>query len=241
MEVRKTEATLVAARLRDEIVQGRVAPGSKLKLAVLAERYGVGRGPLREAASKLAAEQLVIFEDHRGFRVAAISREDLVDVTRTRQRIELWALSESMENGDDEWEAQVLAALHRLSKTSNLAAEPSEQTLFFRRHREFHAILCSACPSNYLLRFRETLYAHSERYRALAEHRYRSEPGRDVPAEHEALAHAAVRRETRRACEILGTHMEKTAQTLIESYPVLFGGGAKSEAEGRSRTSPARA
>jgi GntR family carbon starvation induced transcriptional regulator len=217
---RKTEATRVAERLREEIVQGRVRPASKLRLAALAERYGIGRGPLREAASKLAAEQLVVFEDHRGFRVAPISRDDLVDVTRTRQRIETLALRDAVRHGDDRWEGAVLAALHRLSKTSNL--DPSRASPFSARHREFHAALCAACPSVYLRRFRETLYDHSERYRALAEHRYRRDASRDVPAEHEAIARAAVDRRADEACRLLEAHIGRTAQTLIESYPDLF-------------------
>lgn len=231
---RKTEATLVAERLREEIVQGRIAPSAKLRLAALAERYGVGRGPLREAASKLAAEQLVVFEDHRGFRVAAISRDDLVDLTQTRQRVEIWALRDAIAHGDDDWEAEVLAALHRLRKTSNLDPAPEGQLRFSERHREFHAALVAACPSAYLLRFRATLYAHSERYRALAEHRYRGEPDRDVPAEHHAIAQAAVDRDADRAAALLEDHIGRTARTLFESYPALFGEPESSGPEERS-------
>lgn len=220
---RKTEATRVADRLREEIVRGQVAPASKLKLAALSERYGIGRAPIREAASKLAAEHLLVFEDHRGFRVAPISREDLVDVTTTRQRVEAMALRDAIAHGDDEWEGRVVAALHRLARCDNLDPDDEAKRRFSDRHREFHAALCSACPSSYLLRFRQTLYAHSERYRALAEDRYRRQPGRDVPGEHEAIATAAVERDADRACALLEQHLATTAQTLIESYPALFG------------------
>ncbi len=220
---RKTEATLVAERLRDEIVRGIVRPATKLKLAALAERYGIGRAPLREAASKLAAEQLLVFEDHRGFRVAPISREDLVDVTRTRQRIETLVLADAIAHGDDVWEGEVMAALHRLSRTSNLDETEEGRAAFTARHQEFHTALCAACPSQYLLRFRETLYAHSQRYRSLAEDRYRRDAKRDVPAEHEAIARAAVDRDAKLACQLLERHLERTAQTLIESYPDVFG------------------
>lgn len=222
-EDRKTEATLVAERLREEIVQGRVRPSSKLKLAALAAEYGIGRGPLREAASKLAAEQLVVFEDHRGFRVAPISRADLIDVTLTRQRIETIALRDAITHGDDEWEGEVLAALHRLGRTSNLDASEEGRARFSSRHREFHAVLCSACPSAYLLKFRETLYAHSERYRSLAEDRYRRDTHRDVPAEHEAIARAAVERDADEACTLLEAHIARTANTLIDAFPEVFG------------------
>lgn len=219
-DAKKTEATRVADRLRDEIVRGVVAPASKLKLAPLAERYGIGRAPLREAASKLAAEQLLVFEDHRGFRVAPISRADLLDVTRTRQRVEAWALRDAIAHGDDAWEGRVLADLHRLSKASNLDDSEAGKQAFTERHRDFHATLVSACPSRHLLHFRETLYAHTARYRTLAEAHYREEAGRprDVPAEHRALAEATVARDADLACQLLEAHFERTAETLLAIY-----------------------
>lgn len=221
---RKTDATVVFERLRDEIVRGSVVPAQKLKLAPLAERFGVGRGPLREAASKLAAEGLVVFEDHRGFRVAPISRGDLVDVTETRRRIETLVLRDAIAHGDDAWEGQVLAALHRLGRVKVHDDDEASRSAFSARHREFHAALCAACPSAYLLGFRDTLYAHTERYRALAEARYRSlRDRRDVEGEHEAIARAAIERDAERACVLLEAHLSRTAQTLIEGYPELFG------------------
>jgi len=220
---KKTEATLVAQRLREAIVRGEVRPSSKLKLAALAQEYGIGRGPLREAATKLAAEQLVVFEDHRGFRVAPISRDDLVDLTQTRQRIEATVLRDAIRHGDDAWEGEVLAALHRLSRTSNLDASGNGRAKFSDRHREFHAALAAGCPSAYLLRFRQTLYDHGERYRSLAEDRYRRDASRDVPGEHEAIARAAVDRDADLACDLLEEHIAKTANTLINGFPELFG------------------
>lgn len=220
VDERKTEATRVAERLREEIVRGVVAPASKLKLAPLATRYGIGRAPLREAASKLAAERLLEFEDHRGYRVAPVSRADLLDVTRTRQRIESMALADAIAHGDDAWEGGVMAALHRLLKCSPLDVGAEAQLAFSQRHQAFHDALVAACPSRHLLRFRETLYAHSERYRALAEHRYRQQPGsRDVAGEHRALAEATVARDAPTACRLLEEHIERTARTLVDLLP----------------------
>lgn len=56
----------VATRLRDMLVEGRIAPGSKLNERELAERLGVSRTPLREAIRALAAEGLVDLLPNRG-------------------------------------------------------------------------------------------------------------------------------------------------------------------------------
>lgn len=220
-EPKRTEATVITDRLRDEIVQGVVAPGAKLKLVPLARRYEVSRGPLREAASRLASEGLVTIEDQRGFRVRPISRADLLDVTTTRQRIELLALRDAISHGDLDWEGRVMAALHKLDRVTHATEVPDA---FLVHHRAFHAELVSACPSTYLLAFRERLYALSERYRHLAASRYQSARAeRDIAGEHQQLAEAAVERRADDACALLEAHLQETANTLVEGFPTLFG------------------
>ncbi len=224
---KRTEASVLTDRLRDEIVSGAVAPGAKLKLVPLARRYEVSRGPLREAASRLAAEGLVTIEDQRGFRVAPISRADLLDVTHTRQRVEALALRDSIEHGDLAWEGRVLAARHMLERVTPTAEGPVDadaHEAFRTHHLAFHEALVDACPSTYLLRFREHLYVLTERYRNLAV----VAPGpagaaRDIAAEHQAIAEAAVARDADRACALMGAHLGETAELLLARYPELFG------------------
>ncbi|MEL6345852.1 MAG: FCD domain-containing protein [Myxococcota bacterium] len=218
----RTDASLVTARLRDEIIRGVITPGTKLKLVPLAQRYKISRGPLREAANRLAAQGFVVIEDQKGFRVAPISRTDLLDLTRTRQRIETMALRDAIAAGDLAWEGQIMAALHVLQASSRLGPE-FDQDHFATNHRAFHRALCSACPSMYLQQFRENLYDHAERYRNLAAERYRSQAShRNIPGEHAAIAKATVERDADRAAQLLQAHLQETAQTLLDSYPTLF-------------------
>lgn len=212
---RPTEASLATERLRTEILSGVVPPGAKLKLVPLAKRYAVSRGPVREAASRLAAEGLVRIEDQRGFRVAPVSREDLLDVTRTRQQIEGLALQASMARGDLSWEGQVMAAWHMLDQVTDHDETPQARQRFTEHHHAFHSALVGACTSTYLMAFRERLYALTERYRNLAAQRYARGRARDVRAEHEALCRATLARDPQ-ACALLSAHLEETAQTLLE-------------------------
>lgn len=219
-----TDTSLVTERLRDEILSGAVAPGAKLKLVPLARRYEVSRGPLREAASRLAAEGLVTHEDQRGFRVTPVSRDDLLDVTRTRQRVEMLALRDAIQCGDLAWEGQVMAACHVLAQVTEHDSSPEARATFQAHHQAFHEALVAACPSRYLLDFRERMYQLSERYRHLAAERYRASSARDIVAEHRAIAEAAVSRDAERATTLLSEHLGETAFTLLAAYPELFGG-----------------
>lgn len=221
---RLTEASLLSARLRGEILSGAVRPGEKLKLVPLSERFAVSRGPLREAATRLVAEGLLTFEDQRGFRVSPISRDDLADITRTRQRVEGWALADAIEHGDLAWEGRVLAAAHVLERVTDHDGSPEARRTFATHHSAFHDALVSACPSRHLLAFRSRLYALSERYRNLtAEGRARGRGrARAIRAEHAALADAAVGRKTRTAQRLLEEHIGTTAAQLLSAFPELF-------------------
>jgi DNA-binding GntR family transcriptional regulator len=66
-----------AERLRDLIVQGRLAPGARLNERLLTAQLGVSRTPLREAFKVLATEGLVELLPNRGAIVSPIDEERL--------------------------------------------------------------------------------------------------------------------------------------------------------------------
>src|SRR5687767_9800854 len=78
----------VLARLREWILTGRYAPEQKLRFAELQQSFGTGIGTLREALSQLLVEGLVTTDVGRGFRVAPVSREDLLDITSLHAEFE---------------------------------------------------------------------------------------------------------------------------------------------------------
>lgn len=214
-----TKATTVIDKLRLEIVNGALAPGEKLRLEHLAPRYGVGRTPLREACFRLTAEGLVTSEDQRGFRVATISREDLLDLTRSRQQIEALALRASILKGDVAWEGDVAAALHRLQRAGQPGRGSALDDAWEREHAKLHVVLRSACDSRTLLRICDTLFDQSERYRRLAA--AYGQPARDIHAEHSGIVRAALDRDAERACALLVEHIALTTERVLACHPAL--------------------
>src|ERR1700682_5440835 len=69
----RTVAAALEPIIRKEIINGTFAPGTKLALKDLAERYEAGIIPLREALSRLCASGFVDAVDQKGFRVAEAS------------------------------------------------------------------------------------------------------------------------------------------------------------------------
>lgn len=69
----------VIAYVRESIVSGRLSPGTRLRLASLAEQTGTSPTPVREGLLSLAHDGWVVQEVNRGFRVATLERQDVVD------------------------------------------------------------------------------------------------------------------------------------------------------------------
>src|SRR6478752_4145566 len=87
-----TEATTLSERaatlLEQDILAGRLAPGARLGIVDLVQRYEIGATPLREGLSRLMSRGLIVGIGQRGFRVAEVSREDLADITCTPAAVE---------------------------------------------------------------------------------------------------------------------------------------------------------
>lgn len=82
--------------MRETIVRGRFKPGDQLSETMLAEAFGVSRGPVREALSQLQQEGLVVLERHRGARVTRISQEDVEELYELRISLERLAVKRAV-------------------------------------------------------------------------------------------------------------------------------------------------
>lgn len=230
----KTTATPGAARtlakrayqsLRRDIVHGQWPPGSKLKLEALVQHYEIGMSPLREALARLIGDQLVKTEDQRGFWVAALSLEELDDISRVRNLIETEALRLSIERGDAEWEARVRDAYEALSRIENevIGREgTAPQDLidsWEERNRQFHYALVSACDSPWLIKLQELLFHQAERYRRVSLSTSRGK--RFVQDEHQAIFEATLERNALRACRLTHDHLMRTYDEVRKAVAAL--------------------
>ena len=231
------DATLAQSaymRLRSDIVEGHLAPGEKLRVEHLKDRYEVGAGTLREALALLVADALVVQHGHRGFRVTPISLADFIDITETRVQLETEALRQSIALGDDAWEADLASAFHLLTlaedrldsgkngkgdKTGNV----SQFAQWEARNRAFHEVLIRACPSRWLHHFLAILYRQSERYRRLSI-THRPVP-RDVHEEHQAIFDACLARDADKAASLLAAHIRKTLEAVRELPDAVVNAG----------------
>ena len=212
----------VLEKLRWDILDGAVEPDSKLTFALMQSRYGVGVGTIREALSHLVAEGLVCVDAGRGFRVAPISKTDLIDISTLRIDFEKRALEDAIRHGDDVWEVRILSTFHLLDK---MESRPLESRLkdvgnWTRVHRDFHEALVSACRSRWLLQFRSTLFNQADRYRLLSQRHRPAASNRR--GEHRAIMERCLARDTKTACVLAEQHISSTVDDLLRYSPRLM-------------------
>jgi len=207
--------------LRQDVLSGRHAPETKLKLDTLQSLYGYSSSPLREALNRLVQEGLVKADERRGFRVAAISPDDLADITKMRLLLDVTALRESIQHGDDAWEANIVASFHRLEKIeSRLPLGPVVlDAEWSQRHRDFHMSLIAACPSERQLSWSISLFDQAERYRHFAARNRTVLKKKD--AEHRALMKAVVRRDAATASQMLSEHIAGTQTNVLAAFALM--------------------
>jgi DNA-binding GntR family transcriptional regulator len=88
--------------MRDAILSGELAPGSKLVEVDLADRFGTSRGPIREAIRELVRDGLVVEFDRRGNVVSTLTARDLAEVYGVREALEIAAAKLVVGRADDE-------------------------------------------------------------------------------------------------------------------------------------------
>ncbi len=209
-----TEAVTLSERaatlVEQDILAGHLAPGARLGIVDLVERYEIGATPLREGLSRLVSRGLIVGIGQRGFRVADISREDLADITCMRTAIEIEAIKLAITHGDDAWEAGILSALHQMrrhiERTGNEFREGAED--FDRLHKGFHTALLAACDSKRMLAAHSDLYDQAYRYRRVMMRQFDS--GKKFVRVHQLLADCVLSRDIPGAQAMLAEHLHST-------------------------------
>ena len=209
-----TRTSMVYHRLRDDLLNGRLEPGLRLRVKALSEIYDVGNSPLREALNRLAASGLIDQVDGKGFHVSVTSAGELRELITTRCWLEEIALRQSIRDGDDEWEERVVLACHRLSRLPRSTGEQPFRSSpdWDDRHRDFHTALISACSSGILIEYCVQLHERMLRYRSLAA--ATASKTRNQEDEHVRIRDAVLNRDSDRAVELLCSHYQLTGKIV---------------------------
>lgn len=198
-------------RLTTEIVEGVLALGSKISEPELAKRYGVSRGPLREALVKLETLGLITRTANVGARVIELNIEDLLDTYALREAMEGMAARLAAEQISE----QEVAELYKLldDHQAHLDANQDEHYVSQHGNEDFHLRIIQASQNKKLIRvLTQDLYATIRMYRRYTADS-RPDP-RQALREHKAILDAIANREGDLAELLMRRHISRAANLL---------------------------
>lgn len=201
----------IAEELRDKILSGELAPGTRIRQEEVASALGASRLPVREALRILQAQGLVVIRAHTGAWVSEMDLDECQITYKMRERLEPLALAESIPNLAPE----TMARLDELQKQIEANDDIEE---FMRLDKELHLLSYSGNPYRELGELIEKLWNTTQPYRRA--YVQRSGHVRDwvINAEHRLLLDAIRRSDTQDAERILTGHIRRTRLALL---PVL--------------------
>lgn len=202
--------------IKRDIIFGGLKPGEKLKLEALKRKYQASVSTLRETLNRLVSEGFVEAPEQRGFLVSPISHDDLKEIADMRVLLEANALRASIKEGDTEWEANVVAAYHKLKMMEDRfqAGDQSDKERWKRYDWEFHQALISACRSDTLKLLHSIIFDKYLRYQMLILG-YRGKPACE---EHKQMMEAALARDTEKTIAVLEHHVTHCLDSLVDNF-----------------------
>jgi DNA-binding GntR family transcriptional regulator len=203
----------VSDQLRDEILDGRLPAGSRLVETELAERFGVSRGPIRDALAELSRSGLAVDLPRRGTFVSSLTETDLEEVYFIRRAIEEAAVQLTIARaGDadvDEMFA-VLAEVEAAYKGDDLGAA-------WEADMAFHRSYCRLSGNGRLLELFDHLASQTVLLMRTALAR-RESLGWTPPVElHRHIANGIAARDVNAAIAAVGAHYQYTQDRLFAS------------------------
>jgi DNA-binding GntR family transcriptional regulator len=189
--------------VRERIINGELAAGSRIDQDALAAEFGVSRMPVREALRQLDAEGFVTLVPHRGAVVSQLGSAEVEEIYEMRAVLEGLACRLALPNMSEADLDAVNTALEAMSKTTDIR----EWTTL---NAQFHAGLFTPCHREHLLKVIERLRRQSEPYVRMYVHLLRGEIQAD--REHHAIYDAVVAKDGEEVERLVRAHLVGTGQ-----------------------------
>lgn len=175
-EKESTKSENLTEYLIEAIVEGQLAPGSKISEPELAKQFQVSRGPLREALMRVEGLGLIERIPHIGARVIQLSPTKLVELYAVREALEGMAARLAARNITE----IELAGLESLLSTHSTHIDQVEGASYFHQQGDFdfHYRIIQACRNQQLIGL-----LCDELYHLLRMYRYQSPRSHSRPVE----------------------------------------------------------
>ena len=185
--------------IKADIIGGQLAQGTKIVESDLALKYGISRGPLREAIHRLEQIKLIVRVPHAGSRVVTLDTKMMEDIYTARESLEGMAARLAARLMPD----AEIAALSTLLDQHEASISETEGKAYFQREGDidFHFRIAVASRNQWIL---ENLNGELYQLIRMCRHQSGQFPSRAQTAldQHRQIA-AAIERRDEELAEIL--------------------------------------
>jgi DNA-binding GntR family transcriptional regulator len=203
-----TKTDMAYWQIRQEILDGTLAPGTSLDQEALAVRLGLSTTPVREALRRLQSERLVVVQAHRDTVVAELSQQVLEDTYAVRFVLDPLAVSLAAKFAKPE-------ELDTITQLAHMEPSAEDQAEQLQHNRELHRAIYCSCGNEVLIEMLDLLWDRSDRYRLIT---IREERGpAKIRKEHVDIADAVGARNGGLAAKLMAAHITKSHELIQKS------------------------
>lgn len=203
----------VLPHLRQEIIEGKWPPNSRLPEPVLCSRFGISRTPLRDTLRVLETEGLLTLLPNVGAVITSPSREDMLHKLEVMSALEVLAAELAAERGNSSEKRELLKLHERMMK----AGMSSRQNDYYELNELVHCAIVEMTGNADLTSSHARLMAHVTRLRHTVNI---VEPLNEATrTQHMMLIPAIVSGEAVKARRIMRDHMAEVTSRVLKGIP----------------------
>jgi DNA-binding GntR family transcriptional regulator len=208
----------IIGRLRGAILAGRIVPGQRLIANDLTEQLGVGRGSIREAFQRLAADGLLDIIPNRGAVVRRLSRDHVRELFQIRVNLEGLGARLAAEQIDRSDHRQQF-----LSVWDEVKPDGSERSwaLFMQQNRIYHRTIVSIGENKQLTELIDNLQLPIVMFQV--GQAMRPENSERSHRDHVLIADAILSGDPDAAENAMRKHLQGTAEWILQLPNSAFG------------------
>ncbi len=210
-----TMAEQIAAALREQIVTGQLAAGTRLRQNEIAQRFGVSTTPVREAFGLLQSDGLVHIDPHRGVTVFLPTVQDLIEHYEIRMALEMLAAEKAAVRFQTQDAPPLIALLDEMLAISDAVR-------YVELNQQFHLGLYRLGERSRLVTMIEELRNASLAYNHLYAAADVPRDAERLDAEHREILAACQANDPLRASNAVRHHIQ---QTIVHVTQLLEQGG----------------
>jgi DNA-binding GntR family transcriptional regulator len=219
-----TKADGAYLKLRNQILQGLLEPGSRVDYVQLSASLGVSITPLREALRRLEADHLVIRSAHRDVVIAALTREEAAELVAVRRELDLLAarLAAAQMTPDELARARELVASQNEQEALRYLRDaelPVAAGGLLSVNRAFHRMVYCGSHNQVLIQYRDAISTRTERYVIMAR-QISTVPPQAYRLMHEKLLAALEAHDAEAATDMMRAHYRELG---LDFADVIFG------------------